>query len=98
MGRKKDDRSSLLRLVMLILTGAALVKELRTPADQRTWHGEVACVVPYDFRMPTVERARSRLWDPEGPLVGPQVFGVGWSLNFGRLFTWIRETMAESRG
>jgi hypothetical protein len=37
MRSKKDDRSrSLIRLVTLILTGAAVVKELRMPADQRT--------------------------------------------------------------
>jgi len=70
---------------------AAVANEVRKPADQRTWHGFVAGVVPYDFRTPTPERVLAKIWDPEGPAVTPHVFGVGWTLNLGRL-------VAEAKG
>lgn len=42
--------------------------------------------VPYDIRMPTAERIRSRSWNPEEPRVlTPRAFGIGWDLNFGAL-------------
>jgi Family of unknown function (DUF5808) len=78
----------LARLVKLIvwgLTGAAVVQELRTPSDKRTWHGTVGGVVPYDFRPPSPAKVRRAWWDPEGPLVTPMAFGVGWAINFARL-------------
>lgn len=81
----------------MVLTGVALAQELRKPSEQRTWHGVVAGFVPYDFRMPTVERARERLWDPEGEVVQPQVFGVGWTLNLGRLVAEFRSRSASTR-
>jgi hypothetical protein len=83
---KRAGRLNLIRLVGLALGIAALVKELRTPAADRTWNGVVAGFVPYDFRMPTVARIRDRMWAPDSEhLFGPRVFGVGWTLNFGRL-------------
>lgn len=79
------------RLVVLALAAAAVVKELRTPADQRTWHGEVVGFVPYDFRPPTVARFKERIWDPKGDhLLSPQVFGVGWTVNVGRVVELVR--------
>jgi hypothetical protein len=46
----------------------------------------VAGYVPYDFRRPTLARYRSRMWAPEDPrLFPPQAYGVGWTLNVGRL-------------
>ena len=48
--------------------------------------GTVVGFVPYDFRPPTIERARSRWWNPDEPrLFVPQVFGVGWTINLARL-------------
>jgi hypothetical protein len=75
---------SLVRLATVALVVVAIVQELRKPADQREWWGKVG-PVPYDFRPPTLERVRSRLWAPDGPLLPPQPFGVGWTLNLGRL-------------
>jgi len=41
---------------------------------------------PYDLRRPTVERTKSRLWNPNEPrLLVPKVFGWGWDVNFARL-------------
>jgi hypothetical protein len=74
----------LVRLATIALVAMAVVQELRKPADQREWWGKVG-PVPYDFRPPTLERFRSRLWAPDRPLVSPQPFGLGWTLNFGRL-------------
>ncbi|MBX9244122.1 hypothetical protein ICW40_04785 [Actinotalea ferrariae] len=79
------------RLVTLALAVIAVVRELRLPADQRTWHGVVAGVVPYDFRRPTMARLRAANWDPEGRLVGPRAIGVGWTVNTGRLVHLVRE-------
>jgi hypothetical protein len=61
----------------------AIVQELRKPPYERTWHGKVAEFVPYDFRVPTVERLRTTYWNPDGPLLSSKVFGVGWAPNFG---------------
>jgi len=71
---------------------AALIKELQKPADQRTWHGFVASLVPYDFRVPTPDRLKDRLWNPDGPILSPHVFGVGWTLNAGRIISEIKNT------
>jgi hypothetical protein len=73
------------RLALAIIGVIAVIQELRKPPDQRTWHGKVAEVVPYDFRMPTVGRVRSTYWNLEGPIITGKVFGVGWAPNFGAL-------------
>jgi len=39
--------------------------------------------IPYDWRRPTGERARSRMWNPgDGRLFPPKSFGWGWTVNF----------------
>ena len=75
----------------LVLTGWALLQELAKPRAERTWTGTVAGVVPYDFRRPTLERFRQRVWAPDNPrLIVPHVFGVGWTVNLGRLVRLVR--------
>ncbi|WP_425955673.1 DUF5808 domain-containing protein [Xylanimonas sp. McL0601] len=95
----KTKRGGIRRLVTLasiVLSGVAVVKELRTPADQRTWNGKVVAVVPYDFRRPTLARAKERMWNPDSStIVGPRVFGVGWTVNVGRLFALGRQRLAK---
>ncbi|WP_029291771.1 DUF5808 domain-containing protein [Cellulomonas sp. HZM] len=88
---KTQDRfhrgRKVVRLVTIGLAVAAITKELRTPSDERTWHGVVVGFVPYDFRVPTLERVKSRMWDPDGAhVIAPRVFGVGWTINLGRVF------------
>jgi hypothetical protein len=74
------------RLIGLALIGAAVATELRKPREQRTWHGKVAGIVPYDFRPPTFERMQAAFWSPdEERLFSEMPFGVGWTLNFGRV-------------
>ena len=73
------------RLVRIAVVGvivAAVATELSKPEEERTWHGKVWGVVPYDFRPPTWERIRSAYWNPESDLLfSDRVFGVGWSVN-----------------
>ncbi len=71
------------RLLLAIVGIAAVAQELRKPPEDRTWQGKVADFVPYDFRMPTVDRIRETYWNPEGPFISSKVWGVGWAFNFG---------------
>lgn len=97
-GRRKSGLKKVVRLTVIGLTIAAVVKELRSPADERTWHGIVAGCVPYEFRPPTLERVRDRVWNPEGEyLLSPQAFGVGWTLNLGRVFAEVKGFCADAR-
>lgn len=91
-----SDIQRLLRLVSIGLAVAAVVKELRTPAEEREWHGVVVGFVPYDFRVPTVARIKERMWDPEGShVINPRVFGVGWTINLGKLVAVARDQIAS---
>ena len=61
---------------------AAIYQELRKPPAERTWHGRVGGVIPYDFRVPTVDRVRAAYWDPSTDRVfTDHVIGVGWAVN-----------------
>src|ERR1700693_4430043 len=72
----------LVRLTAVALVVGALATELSKPEAERTWHGRVLGVVPYDFRPPTWERIRSAYWNPESDfLFSDRVFGVGWAIN-----------------
>lgn len=77
---------TLMALTGAALLGAAVVTELRKSAGQRTWEGSVGGIVPYDLRPPTADRVRERMWAPDDPTIfTPHVFGVGWSVNLGRI-------------
>lgn len=70
------------RTLFWFLLFAAVYQELRKPPEERTWHGKVAGVVPYDFRVPTLERLRQSYWMPESDQVFTErVVGVGWGIN-----------------
>jgi hypothetical protein len=95
MTRPRSSRQAraagLARLLGVVVTAWALVRELRTPRELRTWNGRVAGFIPYDFRRPTGLRVRERMWNPRDPrLIVPSVFGVGWTLNAGRLIPMLR--------
>jgi hypothetical protein len=99
-GRRRGSQGviGLLRAIGLLLAGGVVVRELRRPPAERNWHGTLAGVVPYDLRRPTVARVRERLWAPDDPrIVMPRVFGVGWTLNLGRLVRLVQEQLAKRR-
>ena len=91
---QKPKKSRLKQLFSMLAFAAlvtAVVKELRTPKALRTWHGLLGGIVPYDLRPPTVDRVVERIWNPRGPLVSPQVFGVGWTINAGAVLEKLRK-------
>ena len=76
------DLWNLLRTLVWVTFFAALYQELKKPDAERTWHGKVAGAIPYDFRVPTLERLRAAYWDPSSEtVVSDRVFGVGWAVN-----------------
>ncbi len=78
----------MLRTATMALTVAAAVYAYRTKQPE----GRILNV-PYDFRMPTLERVRSRVWNRDEPRVfTPTIFGVGWSLN---LFQVVRQLRGD---
>ena len=84
------DVTTFLRILSAILAIVAVVKELRLPEEERTWQGVLGGFVPYDLRMPTIERAKAKLWNRDGAILTSRVFGVGWSINLGAIATKVR--------
>jgi Family of unknown function (DUF5808) len=85
---------TLATLVGTGLVAAALAQELRKPEDERTWHGRLGGIVPYDFRRPTLERIREAWWSPDDPrILTERVFGVGWTVNLGRVTRLAQESV-----
>ncbi len=69
-------------MVLVFLFSVAIMEQLRLPPGERTWHGKIFGV-PYDFRVPTLERVRDTLWNRKNPqLLVAQPFGMGWTINF----------------
>jgi hypothetical protein len=88
----------LLTLISVALLCAAIVRELRLPPEQRTWHGAVFGKVPYDLRVPSIDRLIRSVWNPGNPrLLVPTAFGVGWSVNVAALPGLSRASSATSR-
>lgn len=87
---RRSDRMKPLKLLAAALAIAAVIKELRLPKEQRTWHGALAGFVPYDFRMPTIEKFKATIWNPDGSIIVDHVFGVGWTINLGAVVAKIR--------
>lgn len=70
------------RIAAITAVGAAVYVELRKPPEERTWHGRLLGVVPYDFRLPTIERIRQSYFDPSSDRIfTPEPIGVGWAVN-----------------
>jgi hypothetical protein len=72
----------LIRTLTWMAFAAAIYQELRKPPEARTWNGKVAGTVPYDFRLPTIDRLRDAYWNPDNEeIFSEKVFGVGWAVN-----------------
>lgn len=89
LSRKAETaRNELDALLWLIRTAAlaavvgAIWVELRKPAEERTWNGRLLGVVPYDFRLPTLDRIREAYWNPRSSKIfTDRPLGVGWAVN-----------------
>ena len=47
--------------------------------------------VPYDFRLPTAERLKEAVWNPnDSRIIRPHAFGWGYSLNLAALLRLFR--------
>lgn len=89
----------LVRVVAFGLFAAAIATELSKPPAERTWHGKVFDIVPYDFRPPTWQRIRTAYWNPESDrLFNDRVFGVGWAVNLHRAKTLMEEAFRQLMG
>ena len=81
----RSEVEDLIWLMKMAVVGAfvgAIYTELRKPPEQRTWHGKLLGVVPYDFRMPSYEQVQKAYWNPHSPKVfTDRPLGVGWAIN-----------------
>lgn len=85
-----------IRTLAWIALIAAIYQELKKPPAERTWHGKVAGFVPYDFRIPTIERIRSAYWDPASDRIfSDKVIGVGWAVNVPVLIRKLNEASRQ---
>ncbi len=84
-GTARSELDALLWLIRTAVIGSvlgALYVELRKPPEERTWNGRLLGVVPYDFRVPSLDRLRQAYWNPRSPkLFTDRPLGVGWSVN-----------------
>ena len=72
----------LIRTALFAAVAGAIYTELRKPPEQRTWNGKLLGFVPYDFRLPSLERLRLAYWNPASPkILTDRPLGVGWAVN-----------------
>lgn len=70
------------RTLAVLTVAAAIYRELRLPPEERTWHGRLFGVIPYDFRLPTLGRLREAYWNTDSDQVfTDRPLGVGWAVN-----------------
>jgi len=80
----------LAQAAVITIALAAVCQELEKPKEERHWHGKLG-FIPYDFRLPTIERLKETYWNPENERVFvPQACGIGWTLNFYALLEKMR--------
>ncbi len=91
-GARRSAIRGIWQLALGIITTIAIVTELRKPDGERTWHGKVADIIPYDFRKPTPARLKETYWNPDGAVLSGKLWGVGWALNFGALVRLVRRS------
>ncbi len=73
----------ILQATAITLSLVAVCQELEKPKEERRWYGTVAGFIPYDFRMPAIEKIKEAYWNPyESRIFSPEVFGIGWAINF----------------
>ena len=78
-------RNRLLAFAGTVLAVLAVLDQLGRRPEDRDWHGRILGV-PYDFRLPTVDRLVERVWNPDDErILVPQVIGIGWTINLYQL-------------
>jgi hypothetical protein len=86
-------RKWLVRIIeaaVITVTLAAVCQELEKPREERHWHGKLG-FIPYDFRIPTIERLREAFWNSEDSRIfTTQVWGIGWGVNLYALLEKMR--------
>src|SRR5256885_13621736 len=98
MGAVRGIRRAV-RLAVVGLVVAAIATELAKPEPERTWHGRVFGLVPYDFRPPTWQRIREAYWNPQSDqLFSDRVFGVGWAVNLYKAKTLMDDVFGRLMG
>jgi hypothetical protein len=86
-----------IQLAVLFVLVQALREQLSRPPEDRTWYGRVG-PVPYDFRMPSLDRFLSAYWNPDSEvLFTDRVLGIGWAVNFAQLWRIINELRQQYR-
>ena len=86
MSSKSNAVSNLIKIIGIALIATALYQELRKPPEERKWHGKILGFIPYEFRKPSIERLRERLWNPDDPRIFTEhVFGVGFGFGSPKL-------------
>jgi Family of unknown function (DUF5808) len=83
MKRKKaaNPLNFIFGILTLIYVAIAITQQFQRPPQERTWYGQIAGI-PYDFRIPTVERIRATFWNKDtSRILLPKVFGIGWDMN-----------------
>ena len=87
------DREWFIRIVeaaAITVTLAAIFQEMEKPREERAWYGKVG-FIPYDFRLPTIERLKETYWNPDdNRIFTHEVFGIGWAINFYTLLEKMR--------
>ncbi|HEX3326630.1 MAG TPA: DUF5808 domain-containing protein [Actinomycetota bacterium] len=90
--KERSRVGNILRVAAVGAAAMAILQEMRKPPSDREWNGKVG-FIPYDFRLPTPSRFRERVWNPsDDRILMPQVFGVGWTINFGRILRLLRSS------
>jgi glycogen synthase len=78
----KEWLVNLVEAAVVTMVVAAVCQELEKPEEERHWHGKLG-IIPYDFRLPTIERIKKAYWNPDSDRVlSETVLGIGWAVNF----------------
>ncbi len=82
VGQEVSALGWLIRTAVIAAVGGAIYQELRKPSAERTWHGKLLGFVPYDFRLPNLQRLRDTYWNTSSNRIfTDKPIGVGWSIN-----------------
>ena len=74
----------MIRKLLTVAYAVALAAVATRAYREKKAHG-LYYGVPFDFRLPTVDRIKARMWNPDDTrVITPTVFGVGWTINLYR--------------